>query len=82
MNIVAQLIDKKTGKRTRPVTRTREDFANALRDMLPPDQHDKAYVLVLADDSIESGSMDFATAPLMTVETFIKHFSTFNLDGE
>ena len=78
MQIVAQLIDKKTGCRTPPVTRTRVDFANALRDLYPVESQDKSYVLILADDSVEPGSLDFALAPLMTVQTFIKHFATSN----
>jgi len=76
LQIVAQLIDKKTGSRTPPVTRTRAEFANALRDLLPENQHDKAYVLVLADDSVTEGTLDFATAPLLTVGNFIENFAT------
>lgn len=75
MKIVAQLIDKKTGQRSRPVAKTREEFANALRDLFIDDR-DNAYVLVLADDSVSAGSLDFALAPLMTVSTFIEHFAT------
>jgi len=75
VKIVAQLVDKKTGRRTPPVAKTREEFANALRDLYINDRTD-AYVLVLADDSVSEGNLDFALAPLMTVETFIEHFAT------
>jgi len=73
--IVAQLIDKKTGRRTPPVAKTRQQFADALRDLYVNDRGN-AYVLVLADDSVTPGSIDFALAPLMTVETFIEHFAS------
>lgn len=83
MKIVAQLIDKKTGRRTPPVARSRADFANALRDLYVSNR-DAAYVLILADDSVEPDNLEFALAPLMTVETFIEHFATKNdlLDSE
>lgn len=74
MKIVVQLIDKKTGRRTPPVAKTRVEFANALRDLYVSGR-DSAYVLVLADDSIDEGNMEFALAPLMTVEMFIDHFA-------
>lgn len=77
MQIVAQLIDKKTGRRTPPVSRTREEFANALKELYVQDGS-SAYVLVLADDSVSPGNLDFALAPLMTVDTFIEHFATKN----
>jgi len=76
MNIVVQILDQKTGARTPPVTRTRESFANALRDLYPANLADKSYVLVLADDSVTPGSLDFALAPLMTVTSFVEHFAT------
>jgi len=77
MNIVAQLIDKKTGGRTPPISCTRSEYANKLRDLLPPDVQGDAYVLVLADDSVKAGSLDFAMAPLMTAERFVENFATF-----
>lgn len=77
MQIIAQLVDKKTGKRTPPVKRTRQAFADALRDLYVSDT-DNAYVLVLADDSVKSGDLDFALAPLMTVTAFIEHFASKN----
>lgn len=82
MNIVVQLVDQKTGVRTPPVTKTREEFANALAELVPESQHEKLFVLVLADDSVKPGSLDFALAPLMTVSSFIKHFSTFQMKKE
>lgn len=82
MSIVAQLIDKKTGKRTPPVTKTRREFANVLRDLYPEHQQEGAYVLILADDSMKPGSLDFALAPLMTVKTFINHFASKNDLGD
>lgn len=75
MNIVVQLVDKKTGQRTRPITKTRQQFADQLADLYVGNG-DNAYVLVLADDSVEPGSLDFALAPLMTVTSFIEHFSS------
>lgn len=75
MNVVAQLIDQKTGQRTPPVSRTREDLAVALKTLYNAQLADKTYVLILADDSVEPGSLDFALAPLMTVSTFIEHFA-------
>lgn len=74
MKIVAQLIDKKSGRRTAPVTKTRTDFANTLREFFTG-KPDDAYVLILADDSHEPGNFEFALAPLMTVGTFIEHFA-------
>lgn len=82
LNIVVQLLDQKTGARSRPVTKTREEFANLLEEMLPENAWDKTYVLVLADDSVKTGSLDFALAPLMTVTTFVENFSTFKLKGQ
>lgn len=74
-NIVAQLVHQKTGSRTPPITKTRREFANTLRDLIPPTEQEKSFVLVLADDSVTPGSLDFALAPLMTVQTFIEHFA-------
>lgn len=82
MKIIAQLIDQKTGQRTPPVSRSRRDFANGLRDLYPAAQADKAYVLIIADDAMTPGSTDFSLAPLMTVATFIEHFATMNDLGD
>lgn len=82
MQIVAQLIDKKTGARTPPVTKTRREFADVLRELYPEVHQDGAYVLILADDSMKPGSLDFALAPLMTVKNFIKHFASANDLGD
>lgn len=76
MQVVAQILDSKTGSRTPPITKTRKEFANSLRDFFPPGQWEKAFVLILADDSSQPGSLDFALAPLMTVASFVEHFAT------
>lgn len=83
MHIVAQLLDKKTGRRTPPVTKTRQEFANQLRELFVSDL-ESAYVLVLADDSVSPGNLDFALAPLLTVGSFIEHFASKKdlLNGE
>lgn len=75
MKIIAQLVDKKTGRRTPPVAKTRQQFADALKELYVADR-DNAYVLVLADDSVSPGNLDFALAPLMTVGQFIEHFAS------
>jgi len=77
LKIVVQLVDKTTGQRTPPVAKDRTEFANQLRELYVGN-NSGAYVLVLADDSVEPGNIDFALAPLLTVEAFIEHFATKN----
>lgn len=78
MQIVAQLIDKKTGARSKTVTSTRREFADKLAEVFPPKKRKGAFVLILADDSVKKNDLDFSTAPLMTVQTFIDMFSQQN----
>lgn len=77
-----QLLDKATGKRTDVLCTSREEFAKILsKHYVVPEDRDHVYVISLAD--IEEATDDegksfldvnFSTAPLMLVSTFISQF--------
>lgn len=76
MKCFFQILDKKTGQRSRAVSSTRHEFACQLQRLYRDDPAE-AYVLVLVDDlqtDIES-EWNFSIAPLVTIQTFVDQYA-------
>lgn len=73
MNCFFQLLDSKTGSRSPAIGQDRVAFAKALKNIVPEDEKNNVYVLVLVEDS-SAAEWKFSTAPAMTVHSFINLF--------
>lgn len=78
MKCFFQLLDSKTGSRSPAIGQDRIAFAQALKNVVPEDEQNDVYVLVLVEDA-NADQWKFSSAPAMTVHSFINLFGNLEV---
>lgn len=80
MKCFFQLLHAKTGTRSPAIGQDRVLFAKALNEIVPEEERNDTYVLVLVEDA-DASEWKFSTAPAMTVHSFINLFGAIEVSS-
>lgn len=75
MKCFFQILHKNSGVRSPAIGMDRNAFAKSLSDLVPAEEWDSAYIIVLVDDVKDDKAWEFSTAPVLSVRSFINLFA-------